>query len=428
MKYKQPRGIDKKFCELLSRTGREKIKFPKRRSIQLNNQFFEKYAEEIFKIPYSFYKYTLNNVEKLGLKYNKLPIELQLLHRDNYLIAKTYAMESFIIELQRYCFWMGQFPQRYSLIFDLPRAVEAEFVKFLGIKGKDFYRDHTLHKGNTFLYGLWLYSQSNFIQKTHKKMLENNPSSPGCIAIIGPNYDLKWQFFQQWFITASHHDVGRILGLDTALREAKLIVNRINKDQKKILSIIERKLHQKIDHKPVELNLDRYKSKINLDIAPLYDIHYERIAESHIKDIFWNECLEEIERLGGNSSLDHGINSAKILLKLANFTVKIDEIKKLRPWKRYSFRNYILPSLAIAKHNLKIDKNLIKESKINGLEFKIEKKKFNKEDFLTTLLICCDCLAEFERIGFKKNINLGMDFNLKLSEDKRNIIISLIRL
>lgn len=420
----QLQGVDKQLLKLLLELGQSGIRFPKRKGIELDKKFFKKYSEEILEIPYSFYGRILNNMKKVSLDFNKLPEEVQWLHRDNYLLAKTYAMEGFMIELQRYCFGLGQFPQYYSVKKDLSRAIEAELLKFLGAKGRDAYRDHTLHKGHVFLYGLWLYTESGFIRAKYKEMLKNSPSVPGCIARIAPNDDIRWQFFQQWFITASYHDIGYILSQYTELGIAYRFIFALNRLQR---YIIDKHYKGKMGYKFIYLKLKQLKRRLYLDIGSLYNIQYQQTGESHINPNFWNVCLKEIETLERGTSLDHGINSAKILLKLANFRVKNEEVDKLDPYKRYSYRNYLLPSLAIAKHNLDIGKNLISKVKKNKeLEIMVKKNNF-KEDFLTTLLVCCDELAEFERLGYKK-VSIGMDFNLKLAEDNQNIVISLIPL
>lgn len=427
-------GIDKQFYELLIDLP-NKVNFPDRFvKLSFDNDFFLARAKQIFLNCYRYYTKTLNNSNKLKLD-KKLTEDLNKTHLFSYLVSKTGAMERLFFPLRYYCQDVGvQVINRDFRKNDIFNYVNQGF----GTSGAPLWsgktqyeRDHTLHQYNLFFLGLYLYFHSPFLQNKFKVMLKN---APECIAKTGPNKDINFQFFEQWFITATMHDIGRVIRLQSDVEEVSKIIFRWNYLLKRIKEVREPKLPC-----PGFVSFDITTPR--LDVGKFYDINYNsHPQENHLtRRNFWNNALRQIEQWEKIVKLDHGINSAKLLLKLSNISVKISEVRKRQPWVRYSYRNYVLPAFAIAKHNL-VSKGKLpsvisfckepqnEQWKTSTIKFETSKGIMNIDksvfdtDFLTALLVVCDeFFGDFERLG-SKEVQIGKDFKLSVNDQKENSI------
>lgn len=403
------KGIDNKFYQLLRNDWLPSINFPEK----MEAQFFGRHAKRIFLKPH-------RDIEEAHISAIQ-DGALRNLYKTTYIVEKTTSMENFIDDLLDLCFFVGEIFRDPFMRPDKVKALKNQFYRISGKNEEqvDSYRDHVLHSGYVCLWGLWLFKNFDSLQREHENMLVTKPQrgyGSGCKARIGPNKDIRWQFFQQWVITSLFHDIGRFVERETNLRKIIRRIEYINEVEKRWFN----KMKKQGYNTPSRNCKTAYNSQAKKLDMELYEINYPSgRAEEYISNDMWNECLKDISKVEESLQDDHGIHSAKILLKLANFSIKDAEIyfqknKKDPLWKRHSYRNYILPALAISRHNdTAIKKNV--KIKIPG-EVVIPIKIF-KDDFLTTLLIVSDDLAEFDRIGGRKPL-FAMDYEIKLSENK----------
>lgn len=404
-------GLDDQFYKLLKGDWISKIEFPE----QLNASFFQMHADNIFIEPYK----VLANMPNSTSTATQLEVFYTLM-----IEQKRIAMQGFINSLLPYCVFQGEHFWPEFMIPDHLRAWGAEFNKLLrNIEPEDdSYRDHMLHSGYVFLWGLWLYAHFDAIKEKYKVMLFNKPSTPGCIALRGPNKDLDWQFFQQWATTSLFHDIGRFIEDESDEERVTEKLDKINDME----SLWLRDMQENEFNTPSKTCKICYNPKDKQLEIELYNIYYPPgRSEDHIPNNMWPECLENINREESLHRDDHGIHSAKILLKLANFASKHAQIYfekdgKKEPWKRYSYRNYIIPSLSISMHNYDSrNRQVSRQLKMPGFnEFKLD---FFERDFSTALLILCDNLASIERIG-GKSIRYAMDYEIKVLNSRKDSV------
>lgn len=421
-------GIDKDFYELLNDKDKwlSSIKFPK--GIETN--LFKIYAEKIYRINERIENEILLNPED---RYD---------YKKRCVTDKSAITECFMDDLLKSCFSVGE-KWRYKLMSpDYVASTVSEIKRFLR-------RDHILHSGYVFLWGLWLYKNFNTLQTLHEDTLKRKPE---CIAYKLPNADIRWQFLRQWVITSFFHDVGYFFELGKPVKEIYHDDNLRKELIKRYRDVALMNIYEQWWLKKMMISdyIIPSHSRINYDLIwgnldiELYEIIYppDR-GEEDIPNNMWHKCLEDINefeiKLG---KFNHGVYSAKVLLKLGNFSIKLMEItdqrntdnKSKEPWKRNSYRNFILPAYAILKHDADTSgqKNIIKdkiEKEINNLrnrgkaDIQISYEIFSRDDFLTLLLIMCDELAEFDRIGGKsKSLLFGMDYEIKLPKLNGNDI------
>lgn len=402
-------GIDKEFYQLLNSEALSEMKIPVN---ELDTQFFKKYSDRIFYEPYQMWEASILDQREDTVFSN------WEWYKTIYILFKSFAMKFFINDLLEYCF--SKYKRITTKLFlpDLVRSLTNEYCRLIKTEKFDSYRDHILHSGMVFLFGLWLYFGFRPLKDEHRKMLENKPkpgSLWGCKALKPPNDDIRWQFFQQWIITSFFHDLGRFIEGE---ENSQLILKKLEYINNRERQWIEKMKKEGFSDIPPQkiIDYDTGRKKLEID---LYTINYpQRISEKHISNNMWEECLEEINRREESLQDDHGIHSSKILLKLANFSTKVAEIYDQKevefntkePWKRFSYRNYIMPALAIANHN---DPDLATSLKIPG-EINIPIARLEK-DFLTTLIIYCDELSDFDRAGGREPV-LGIDYEIELIE------------
>jgi hypothetical protein len=273
----------------------------------------------------------------------------------------------------------------------------------------------------------------------------------GYMAILPPRGgNVSAQFLEQWFVTAMMHDYGQVL---ESVHPFSIIASVIN-DYNEELNNIEReelKKARSIDKIKIKMdigNLFRIGFKY-FDYDPNIDIYEETLRYlEEIEDRYFNHCLLK----GNPPELDHGINGAKVLLKMFNVASKLGEGNDI--YQRYAMRNFIIPVRKIALHNLISDgvfadpvscghvKTESNEeppcSIISNWTKKIvtvEKEAF-KKDLLLTLLVACDQSANFDRIKIETSITgpiikyndmeVGHEHELKLyglEDDSDRIII-----
>lgn len=157
---------------------------------------------------------------------------------------------------------------------------------------------------------------------------------------------------------------------------------------------------------------------------------------------FWSEALNKVRQYD-SFSYDHGVVSAKLLLKTWNLIAKLSEEIPDR-YARFDYRNYILPALAIAVHNLASGglhpnkKGQVPPSLLEQLnQYRLRNIKTSKthkkivisrdeliKNFLIKLLLACDKLGEFDRIGGKE-IKFSYNYKLHITEEENNVSLSL---
>lgn len=225
-------------------------------------------------------------------------------------------------------------------------------------------------------------------------------------------------------ITSFFHDIGRSVEGEKDSQRIFEKINKINVRENQWLEEMKKDYNDIPIQEPIDYDNRRNKLNINL-----YTINYpQRGSEDYISNNMWQECLEEINRREELLPDNHGIHSSKILLKLANFSTKLTEIYdqkevevfKKDPWKRFSYRNYILPASAISKHD---DPGSKTRLNIPG-EITIPLRKL-EDDFLTTLLIYCDELATFDRAGGKE-LQFGINYKIEVLKNRDAIRFNII--
>lgn len=374
IKLSYPPGIDGQFCKLME-DCLPKITYWQREqkysSVELakempnlrpDKDFFKKWAKEIFRKPYDQYERD-KNAEK-------------------FLSSKKEVMLKFLSYLRKYSF--TEFgPTTFANVF-------KELDELMARLNPEQHRDHVLHQGNVFLLGLLCYCESSFIRKEHEEMLSTWPDPPGCIA---RDKTTEFQFFEQWLNAAAIHDVGYIFEI---LAEPELeqfdfideVVSLFNRWLETIVSGVPGLAA------PSKVSFDRGSRK--LDVSDLYQVKYLWPAEAHLtRGNLWRETLEEIKKTESRAKreADHGICTAKVLLKTGNVVVKWEEVnKEADPSARFSCRNYVLPALAVARHNARPQM----VSANDNTTFDCLKRDFENE-FLACLLAICDEASEFDR-------------------------------
>lgn len=412
-------GIDREFYQLLNSEALAIMNFPIN---ELNPEFFKKYSDRIFYEPYKVYEASI-----VDQREDKVISNWEW-YNTIYILFKSFEMKFFVNDLLEYCFLNSKTTWKQFSLPDFIRSLTNEYRRLIKAENLDSYRDHNLHSGMVFLFGLWLYLGFQPLKEEHLKMLEKKPQArtrSGCKALIQPNQDVHWQFFQQWIITSFFHDLGRFIEKEKDSQKILKRLEYINNQESQWLERIKKEGYSDIPSQKI-ISYDTSRPKLEID---LYTINYpQRISEEHISNNMWEECLEEINRREESLQDNHGIHSSKILLKLANFSTKVSEIYDQQevkvntkdPWKRFSYRNYILPALAIASHD---DPGLATSLEIPG-EITIPIGMLEK-DFLTTLIIYCDELAAFDRAGGGKPLR-GIDYRIELIESRNAIRFNII--
>jgi len=387
-----PPGIDGQFCKLME-DYLPKITYWQREqkysSVELTKEmpnlrpdkdFFKKWSREIFRKPYDQYEKD-KDAEK-------------------FLSSKKEAMLKFVSYFRKYSF--TEFgPTIFVDVFQ-------ELDELMARLNPDQHRAHVLHQGNVFLLGLLCYCDNSFVREEHEGMLNTRPEPPGCIA---KHKTMEFQFFEQWFNGATIHDVGYIFELlaEPELEQSDFIdelVSSFNGWLETVVSGVPGLAA------PSKVSFDRNVKK--LSVGNLYEVKYRWPAEGHLtKGNLWREALEEIEKMEGRTGreADHGICTAKVLLKTGNVVVKWEEVnKEAHPSARFSYRNYVLPALAVARHN--IEPKMVSTN--DKTTFECLKKDF-ENDFLGCLMTLCDEGSEFDRKVAGK-LRLGIDLQAEITD------------
>lgn len=420
-------NIDRIFWDM-TKNLTNLINFPKEAfDIGELKSFLFKYGKRLFVLPEYYYRQSLTGSDESLMNWRKF----------SYLNQKRIIMDLFLDELA-YRSWFKVDNLRYLLMLsDLLRSDEMEYSRHKFGSGKNnYYRDHVLHTGYVFIWGLWMYINfKHVLEDLYKDFLDKNPLGKegagalcnGCRALGRVNVNVGWQFFQQWFLTSIFHDIGYFL----EDREIKRTIKYKNKMLEHVNNFGKRSLGAEYDN---------YKANIggtnNLNLM-LHNIVYpSHPAEGYISDNIWNECLDRITGSGWTN--DHGVYSAAIFLKIGNILTKYLELRDRQsepacerdPWKRNSYRNYIVPTDAIAKHNTDYYQAKGKKyvNPINGqdLSVKISIDDF-LDDFLATMLVAADAIAGFDRIGGREPL-LGIEYDIRKVDEKNTINFIIYRI
>lgn len=411
----QPRGIDGLFYDLL-------VQLPDKIDLGYLQKGDPKLTRECIK----------DKLQQIGRRIFIEPYESYQEHSilETFLIDKSIAVN----ELYKFFWQVFGYGAAYELhhtmrqfeVFSFAGLEEELKQKYTTISSEalsrlqDQMRDHVLHQFNTFLVGLHLYLNSKVVQQYYEQMLR----SSRYMALIPPRgSNIMAQFLEQWFVLATMHDYGEVLERVHPFSMANEVVSRYNKRIKSVEVTKSGKLP------PVD------KIKMRIDVGRLFQVNFDHFDYAKNEDIY-REALEDLERLedhyfqdclekGKTPELDHGINGAKLLLKMFNMASKASEGRDI--YQKYVMRNFIGPIKAIARHNLVADEVLTEPISFGRVRSKcasipsrsivsnwpdktvtVETNAFQK-DFLLTLLVSCDESANFDRFKIEKTALLDPD-------------------
>lgn len=417
----KPQGIDGQFYEafchladggfLVSAEGKTGEDYEQER-----REDFERLATYIFLVPHFIIR-----IGSLWPAYlsNSALSKLNTTYVVPGLTARTLLFEKYVYEV--FLSWFGFEIDDVNVagrLLETIAALDSSLAIERHLDEVEGHRDHVLHLLNVFMLGIWLFLNKPFLQKSYEAWLQ----SKGCKAseLEKPPKTLLAQFVPQWFITTMMHDIARVpedAGPDLRSKQLSAVVEKANDTLIAAFATQPKLATISVD----PLTLDPNNKFIVLGKLLSIDYPFSRRVPG---DMF-EEAKTELDKLSSQYADDHGLNSAKLLLKVANLVAKVNELVTRDKWDSFICRQYVLPVYAIARHNLASLKELVGiHETVDGAT--AEKGSFQSE-FLTSMLMLCDEAQRFDRIG-DKFFKLGADHFLKLDQTDDSLKIHIVEL
>jgi len=401
----KPRGIDRQFYEafykladlgfLVSATGKSGPEYEQDR-----RELFEKYATYLFTVPYFITE--IGTLWPSYLSDEALSVLLKVYMIPG-LTARTFLFEKYFYE---------QFMDIFGLklgnvniggeLLKIIAELDSSAAVIRQVDQVGYHRDHVLHLLNVFMLGVKLFQDVPFLQQSFENWLEKKQCKAGNEV---PPKSIGEQFVPAWFMTAMMHDIARVpedSDETSKLKQLDKIVTKTNE----ILSETARGIGATID--PLKVAAD--SKNIELGNLLMVSFPFYRRVPYDMFDAARRDLEEKSQGLG--LQYDHGVNSARILLKVANLVAKVNESTKEK-WDSFICRQYVMPVYAISGHNLRqFKQELVIKKTHNGTT--VKKEGFNKE-FLTSMLVLCDEAQDFDRLGCP-TCRLGADYKVDFQQ------------